>query len=170
MAGKVQRGDRLNGLEVTNAGTILKVAKLTGVATGGKAAGLDDLNDPAVRRRIGEHVRSGQRVLLGVQGGPGHYIYLVDMRDDGLIAHDPAGCRCQREKPFFLSTGPRADWLLTWMNLLGTPGWPEAAKRRLSHNPTALAVVERLLEARRAGGHKQAEILKELSTGAVLNM
>src|SRR5262249_4417586 len=154
-----------NGLDVRNAGTILQVAKLTGVATGGKAGGLDDLNDPAVRRRIGEHVRSGQRVLLGVQGGPGHYIYLVDMRDDGLIAHDPAACRRQREAPFSLPPGARSEKLVPWMNLLGTPGWPEAAKRRLSHNPPALAVVERLLEARRAGGHKQAAILKELSTG-----
>ena len=93
------------------------------------------------------------------------------MRDDGLIAHDPAGCRCQREAPFFLSTGARTSkWVQTWMNLLGTPGWPDAAKRRLSHNPTALAVVVRLLEALRAGGRKQAEILKELSTGAVLNL
>ena len=44
------------------------------------------------------------------------------------------------------------------------------AGRRLSRNPTALAVVERLLEARRAGGPKQAAILKELSTGAALNL
>jgi hypothetical protein len=161
----------LNGLDVTNAGTILKVAELTGVANSGKAGGLDKLSDPAVRQRIGEHVRNGQRVILGVQGGPGHYIYLVEMRSDGLIAHDPAGCRCQREAPFFLATTVRTSyWVQTWMNLLGTPGWPAAARRRLSHNPTVLAVVERLLEARGADGHKQAAILKEVATGAKLNM
>src|SRR5262249_42241448 len=115
--------------------------------------------------------RSGQRVLLGVQGGPGHYVYLVEMLADGLIAHDPAGCRCQRDAPFFLNTGARSPGQVqTWMNLLGTPGWPEAAKRRLSHNPTALAVIVRMLDALHAVGRKQAEILKELSTGAVLNL
>ena len=74
-------------------GRVVNVA--TGVATGGTSGGNDDLNNAAVRTRIGEHARAGKRILLGAAGGPGHYIYLVEMLADGLIAHDPAGCRCQ---------------------------------------------------------------------------
>lgn len=92
----------LMGLKVTNPKTILKVAQATGLAKSGDAGVTGYMKDPKTRARAAEAVRNGQKIILGVMGGPGHFVYLTEVLDDGFIAHDPAGCRCQYDAPFFL--------------------------------------------------------------------
>lgn len=162
----------MKGWDVTNGNVILKVAKATGLVHGGDVSAFKhNLKDAKGRKHAADLLAGGNQVILGVQGGPGHYVFLRQVLDDGVIVHDPAGCRCQYDAPFFVSSIQATDWgLRGMMSRLGTPGWPDAARRRLSHNPAMLAIVEKLIAARGQHGKEQAATIKELATGEWLAM
>ncbi|KAB2892449.1 MAG: hypothetical protein F9K40_18435 [Kofleriaceae bacterium] len=161
----------LKGLKVTHGDTILAIAKETELVATGKAGITGYLKDTKTRARAAEMLAQGQQVILGVQGGPGHYVFLTQVLDDGIVVHDPAGCRCQYDAPYFLPTAQATTyWLKTMMTSLGRAGWTEAARRRLSHNPGMLEIVEHLVAARRLAGKEQASAIKELATGGPLAM
>ena len=76
---------------VTEAGTIARVARDAGIATKARvAAGRIHLADPQVRAKAARMLADGTRVIVG---SVNHYVYLTDVRDDGVVVHDPAGAR-----------------------------------------------------------------------------
>jgi hypothetical protein len=162
----------MKGWNVTHGDVILKVAKATKLVSGGDVSAFKhNLKDAKGRKHAADMLAQGGQVILGVQGGPGHYVFLRQVLDDGVVVHDPAGCRCQYDAPFFVSSMQASEWSLRGaMGRLGTPGWPDAARRRLSHNPAMLAIVERLIAARGEDRKQQAATLKELATGEWLAM
>ena len=151
--------------------TLLNLARLIGIASGGAAGITGYLKDKATRDRVRAAIARGDKILLGVMGGWGHYVTLLAIDDHGIVVHDPAGARCEYEGEYFLSSGERTEALVgAWMWKLTRPGWPAAARRRLALNPRAREVVDQLIEAGRAKRTEQQAIVKQLATGERLEM
>jgi hypothetical protein len=130
--------------DVTVPGTIARIAKESGLAVGSATVrGQPRLATEKGRALAQEMLASGKRVLAGTVN---HYVYLIEVRDDGAIVHDPAGARVEPKLkgPVFLHGGSASSIAREWSRLDATRR--EAAVRRVSTNPPAAAVVNRLIE------------------------
>lgn len=130
--------------DVTLAGTIARVAKESGVAVKSEAVrGQPRLATEKGQAMAKEMLASGKRVLAGTIN---HYVYLIEVRDDGAIVHDPAGARVEPKLkgPVFLHGGSASSLAREWSKF--DSARREAAVRRVSTNPEAAAIVNRLVE------------------------
>jgi len=117
---------------VTMTGTMLKMAKKSGLVSGGKAyASTEKMRDPAVLARAKQLLAEGKRVIVGTVG---HYVYLTAVLDDGILVHDPAGARIQVSgSPKYLWPGKASGKLGHWDN--GLKGAHlQTTLRRVSRN------------------------------------
>jgi len=126
---------------VTMTGTMLSVAKQSGLVTGGKAYGHSEkMADPEVYARAKALLAEGKRVIVGTVK---HYVYLTAVRDDGILVHDPAGARVTvAGSPKYLWPGTAASKLGHWDGGLRSEALRRVALRRVSHNPKVRACFE----------------------------
>jgi hypothetical protein len=127
---------------VTDAGTIARVAKDAGIAAGAReATGGIRFTDPAVRAKAAQMLADGTRVIVGTVN---HYVYLTEVRDDGVVVHDPAGARVTPglKGYLFVHAGNGAAMAAEFLKM--DAGRQDAAVRRTSTNPAAAAVIGEL--------------------------
>ena len=125
---------------VTMTGTMLNVAKKSGLVKDGKAyASTEKMKDPVVLARAKTLLAEGKRVIVGTVG---HYVYLTAVLDDGILVHDPAGARVQVSgTPKYLWPGSAAGKLGHWDGGLKGDLLPTTL-RRVSHNAKVRAAFE----------------------------
>ena len=127
---------------VTEAGTIARVARDAGIATKARvAAGRIHLADPQVRAKAARMLADGTRVIVG---SVNHYVYLTDVRDDGVVVHDPAGARVTPGLTGYLFVRPGNGAAIANEFLKMDAGRQAAAVRRATTNPVAAAVINEL--------------------------
>jgi len=127
---------------VTDAGTIARVARDAGIATKAtEATGQISFTKPAVRAKAAQMLAAGTRVILGTVN---HYVYLTEVRDDGVVVHDPAGARVTPglEGYLFVHAGNGAAIAAEFLKM--DAGRQAAAVRRVTTNPAAAAVINEL--------------------------
>lgn len=100
IAAAVKSTDSYKG--VTFLGTIMKIAKESGIASAARTAKEteEDLWKPEAREAAKAALAKGQRVVCGTIN---HFVYLTEVRDDGIVVHDPAGLRATTKE--FLHAG-----------------------------------------------------------------
>jgi hypothetical protein len=128
--------------DVTEIGTIVRVARDAGIAPKAAAAkGNIRFTDPQVRARAAQMLADGKRVILGTVN---HYVYLTEVRDDGVVVHDPAGARVTPglKGYLFVHAGNGAAIASEFLKM--DAGRQEAAVRRVTTNPAAAAVINEL--------------------------
>lgn len=126
--------------------TLARVAREAGLAVESDPVhGQPRLATDKGRALAGEMLAEGKRVLAGTRD---HYVYLLEVRDDGAIVHDPAGARIDPEKvrPIFLYPGDANFIADQWKSKSMDDTKRAAAQRRVSTNPEAAAIVNRLVE------------------------
>ena len=127
---------------VTDAGTIARVARDAGIATkAAEATGQISFTKPAVRAKAAQMLADGTRVILGTVN---HYVYLTEVRGDGVVVHDPAGARVTPglEGYLFVHAGNGAAIAAEFLKM--DAGRQAAAVRRVTTNPAAAAVINEL--------------------------
>jgi hypothetical protein len=129
---------------VTVPDTIARVARESGLAARSETVrGQPGLATAKGRNLAQEMLAAGKRVLAGTVN---HYVYLIEVRADGVVVHDPAGARVEPslKGPIFLHGGSASGIAYEWSRLDGARR--ERAVRRVSTNAEAAAVVNRLVE------------------------
>ena len=137
-------GEHGNYQDVTVPGTIAHLARESGLATKAETVrGQPRLATEKGRALAQEMLASGKRVLAGTVH---HYVYLIEVRDDGVVVHDPAGARVEPglKGPVFLHGGTVRGIAREWGNL--DSARRERAVRRVSTNAEVAAIVNRLAE------------------------
>jgi hypothetical protein len=142
--------------DVTLAGTIARIARESGLATKSESvSGQPKLETEKGRAMAAELLVSGKRVIVGTVN---HYVYLIEVRGDGVIVHDPAGARVEPSlaRPIFLHRNEVSDIAVEWSTLDSTRR--ERAVRRISTNAQAATIVNRLgeISAMAVTEHKSA--------------
>jgi hypothetical protein len=128
--------------DVTEIGTIVRVARDAGIAPKAAAAtGSIRFTDPKVRARAAQMLADGKRVILGTVN---HYVYLTEVRDDGVVVHDPAGARVTPglKGHLFVHAGNGAAIAKEFLTM--DADRQAAAVRRVTTNPAAAAVMGEL--------------------------
>jgi hypothetical protein len=146
---------------VTDAGTIARVARDAGIATKAQeATGRIRFTDPAVRAKAAQMLADGTRVIVGTVN---HYVYLTEVRDDGVVVHDPAGARVTPglEGRLFVHAGNGAAIAAEFLKMDATR--QATAVRRVTTNPAAAAVVNELPAIARLDKKEQAAAVKQLA-------
>lgn len=129
---------------VTVPATLARVARESGLAAKAETVrGQPQLATKTGRTLAREMLASGKRVIAGTIN---HYVYLIEVRDDGVIVHDPAGARVEPTLtgPIFLHGGTVNGIASEWSRLDAVRR--ERAVRRVSTNPVVAAIVNRLVE------------------------
>ncbi len=143
---------------VTERGTIAKIAKLSGLATTTITKEEDeDLWRPEVRAKAKEQLASGKRIVAGTKG---HYVYLTEVLDDGIIVHDPAGLRVSTGSEGFIHPGTPEDKASTWLSRMKTTKLQTVAIRRAGNNDDVRAAMQRVQEVSALKGKAKTEALK----------
>ncbi|MBL8926043.1 MAG: hypothetical protein JNM77_07365 [Pseudonocardia sp.] len=127
---------------VTDAGTIARVARDAGIATkAAEATGQISFTKPAVRAKAAQMLADGTRVILGTVN---HYVYLTEVRGDGVVVHDPAGARVTPglKGYLFVHAGNGAAMAKEFLKM--DAGRQDTAVRRVTTNPAAAAVINEL--------------------------
>ena len=127
---------------VTDAGTIARVARDAGIATKAtEATGQVSFTKPAVRAKAAQMLADGTRVILGTVN---HYVYLTEVRGDGVVVHDPAGARVTPglKGYLFVHAGNGAAMAEEFLKM--DAGRQDTAVRRVTTNPAAAAVINEL--------------------------
>jgi hypothetical protein len=117
------------------------------------------LTDPKVREAAKELLDNGSRVVGTTQG---HMVDIIDVRDDGVVIHDPAGARVSLSAPWFLYSTPKGRWDGGWLSVLSTDDRRDTALRRAQINPDIRPIVERLVEISKLTGKEQSARFAEL--------
>jgi len=146
--------------DVTEAGTIARVARETGLVTATTEKGAIELSNPKVRERAAQLLANGTRVIAGTVN---HYVYLLQIREDGALVHDPAGARVSPGMAGrkFLHSGSVNKIAGEFFDM--DSGRRETAVRRVSTNPDVAAVVNRLAEAAKLRGAERDKAVGELA-------
>lgn len=144
---------------VTKAATIARIANATGLATASEATGAIHLTDAKVRAKAAALLAAGTRVIAGTVN---HYVYLLEVRDDGVLVHDPAGARVQPDLSgkLFLHNGSAAHLAREFLGF--DAARRERAVRRLSQNPALTPLVDRLQATAAINGTDRAAALTAL--------
>jgi len=146
---------------VTEAGTIARVARDAGISTKAKVAtGRTRFTDPAVRSRAAQMLADGTRVIVGTVN---HYVYLTEVRDDGVVVHDPAGARVTAglKGHLFVHAGKGAAIAAEFLRMDATR--QATAVRRVTTNSAAAAVVNGLPAIAALDKKDQAAAVKQLA-------
>lgn len=146
---------------VTDAGTIARVARDAGIATKAKeATGRIRFTEPAVRAKAAQMLADGTRVIVGTVN---HYVYLTEVRDDGVIVHDPAGARITPglKGYLFVHAGTGASIAAEFLKMDATR--QATAVRRVTTNPAAAAVINELPAIAGMDKKEQAAAVKQLA-------
>jgi len=145
---------------VTEAGTIARIAKATGLAGAEVATGKTRLTDPGVRAATATLLAGGTRIIAGTVN---HYVYLIEIRDDGVILHDPAGSRVTPglSGMLFLHNGNATRMAREFLAMDAERR--QRAIRHLSTNPAAAAIVNELPAIAAMARAEQAAAIKELA-------
>jgi hypothetical protein len=146
--------------DVTEAGVIARVARDAGLANAEVATGKIRLTDPGVRAKAATMLAAGKRVIAGTVN---HYVYLLEVRSDGVLVHDPAGARVTPglSGALFVHTGKVNSIAHEFMNM--DAGRRETALRRVSTNPAASAVINDLPAIASMSKADRAAALKQLA-------
>jgi hypothetical protein len=142
--------------DVTEAGTIARIAKDAGIATAEVAKGAIRLSDPKVLQKAAGLLAAGKRVIAGTVN---HYVYLTEVRGDGVVLHDPAGARVTPGLAghLFVHAGDGAAIAAEFLKM--DAGRQAVAVRRVTTNPAAAAVINELPAiAAMAKGDRAAEV------------
>lgn len=151
LAAAVAVGDSYKS--VTTANMILGIAKKSGLVKGGSTKGTQQhLKDPEARKAAKEALDKGARIVAQTKG---HYVYLVDVRDDGIVVHDPAGARIALDKNLW--PGKTSDKLGTWLGRLDGNDKRETALRRCGQEPANRAFIERAVAVAQLSGKEKKE-------------
>ena len=146
---------------VTDAGTIARVARDAGIATKAKeATGQIRFTAPAVRAKAAQMLADGTRVIVGTVN---HYVYLTEVRDDGVVVHDPAGARVTPglKGYLFVHAGNGAAIAAEFLKMDATR--QATALRRATTNPAAAAVLGELPAVAGLKGAERTAALKQLA-------
>ena len=144
---------------VTDPATIARVARDAGIATtAAVATGRIRFTDPAVRARAAQMLAAGTRVIVGTVN---HYVYLTEVRGDGVVVHDPAGARVTPGLTgrLFVHAGNGAAIAAEFLRM--DAGRQAAATRRVTTNPAAAALIGELSTITAAAGRERAAAVKE---------
>ena len=147
---------------VTDAGTIARVARDAGIATKAtEATGQVSFTKPAVRAKAAQMLADGTRVILGTVN---HYVYLTEVRGDGVVVHDPAGARVTPglKGYLFVHAGNGAAMAAEFLKM--DAGRQDAAVRRVTTNPAAAAVINELPAIAALPKAQQAAAAAQLAT------
>ncbi|HEX5812275.1 MAG TPA: hypothetical protein VFY38_09255, partial [Pseudonocardia sp.] len=147
---------------VTDAGTIARVARDAGIATkAAEATGQISFTKPAVRAKAAQMLADGTRVILGTVN---HYVYLTEVRGDGVVVHDPAGARVTPglKGYLFVHAGNGAAMAAEFLKM--DAGRQATAVRRVTTNPAAAAVINELPEIAALPKAQQAAAAAQLAT------
>ena len=145
--------------DVTVPGTIARVARESGLAAGSETVrGQPELTSAKGLALAKSLLASGKRVIAGTVN---HYIYLIEVRSDGIVAHDPAGARVEPTLtgPLFLHTGSANSMVREWASFNAIRR--ERAVRRVSTNSEVAAIVNRLAEIPDGDRAALAALVKE---------
>jgi hypothetical protein len=147
--------------DVTKARTIARVAKDSGLVENANyfKDGRPHLRKAPVREKAKQMLAEGQRVIAGTGH---HYVYLAEMRDDGMVIHDPAGARLGPQ--IFVHGGQPRERVNEWLRYLHNPNLRDKLMRRVSLNPRATAALERLSEMAHMNKHDKKEALEGFFT------
>jgi hypothetical protein len=145
---------------VTQAATMARIARDTGLATGSEETGQVRLTNPQVRARAERMLGEGRRVILGTVN---HYVYLLEVRADGVVVHDPAGARVEPTlaRPVFLHNGGVDHMASEFLAM--DAGRRAVALRRLSTNPQVSPVVTGLSSIAALPAKDRAAALRQLA-------
>jgi len=146
---------------VTVPDTIARIARESGLAARSETVrGQPKLATAKGRTLAQEMLAAGKRVLAGTVN---HYVYLIEVRADGVVVHDPAGARVQPSLtgPIFLHGGSANGIAYEWSRLDGARR--ERAIRRTSTNAEATAIVNRLVEISALDGAERKKALTALA-------
>jgi hypothetical protein len=146
---------------VTDAGTIARVARDAGIATKAQeAGGRVRFTEPAVRAKAAQMLADGTRVIVGTVN---HYVYLTEVRDDGVVVHDPAGARVTPglKGYLFVHAGTGASMAAEFLKMDATR--QATAVRRVTTNPAAAAVINELPAIAGMDKKDQAAAVKQLA-------
>src|SRR5262249_39717206 len=114
------------------------------------------------RKQAKLRLDKGEQIIVHT---PNHICYLVDATDDGVVIHDPAGARLSPEGAMFIDSGTVSDlWDWRWLPRLKSATAQETARRRLSQNSAALAVVEQLIALTSLKGQEYKDAAKKLKS------
>jgi hypothetical protein len=147
--------------DVTDADVMSRIARDAGIsADAAQATGKVKLTDPTVRQRAAQMLADGKRVIAGTVN---HYVYLLEIRADGVLVHDPAGARVTPDlvKPYFIHSGAGAHIAKEYLAM--DAGRRTNAVRRVTTNPTAAAVINQLPGIAALAGQERAVALKQLA-------
>jgi hypothetical protein len=146
--------------DVTTAKTIARVARETGLATAKEATGPVHLSDAKVRGAAAQMLAEGKRVIAGTVN---HYVYLIEVRDEGVVLHDPAGARVTPglTAPIFLHNGEVSQIAHEFFKLDAQRR--ATALRRVSTNAEAAAVVNELPRIAEMPKADRVDALRELA-------
>ena len=156
---------------VTQAATIARVAQDAGIASAKEETGQIHLSNPKVRARAAQMLADGKRVIVGTVN---HYVYLVEIRGDGAVVHDPAGARVTPglTGALFVHSGTAAHIAGEFLGMDAER--QQTALRRVTTNPEAAAVINALpsiaamsTKAERAAAVKQLSLAHpgQIATG-----
>ncbi len=146
--------------DVTVAATIARVAREAGLATAEAATGPVRLSDPKVKASAAQMLAAGKRVIAGTVN---HYVYLIEVRDDGVVVRDPAGARVTPglSAPVFVHSGEAPHIAREFLAM--DADRREAARRRVATNARAAAVIGELPAIAAMSKADQAAALKALA-------
>jgi hypothetical protein len=102
----------------------------------------------------------GTRVIVGTVN---HYVYLTEVRDDGVVVHDPAGARVTPglKGYLFVHAGNGAAIAAEFLKMDATR--QATALRRATTNPAAAAVLGELPAVAGLKGAERTAALKQLA-------
>jgi hypothetical protein len=146
---------------VMDAGAFARVARDAGIATKAKeATGQIRFTAPAVRAKAAQMLADGTRVIVGTVN---HYVYLTEVRDDGVVVHDPAGARVTPglKGYLFVHAGNGAAIAAEFLKMDATR--QATALRRATTNPAAAAVLGELPAVAGLKGAERTAALKQLA-------
>jgi hypothetical protein len=146
--------------DVTLAGTIARVARMTGLATAKVATGPVHLTNPKARESAAKMLAEGTRVIAGTVN---HYVYLIEIQAEGAMVHDPAGARVTPglTSPIFLHAGDVSKIAHEFFRMDAERR--ATALRRVSTNAEASVVVDELSRLTEKSKADRTAALRELT-------
>ncbi len=147
-------------LVLTSAGNIGSVAELLGLGHKTKGAG-GALTSAKTRAMAKEKLARGEKMIVS---SPYHYLFLVDVREDGIVVHDPCGLRLSPSipAPHFMFSGSIARFAGRWLGEMENSAFQKVALRRASTNPEVSAMVSRLIAITTMSGKARTDELNAL--------
>ncbi len=150
---------------VTSGAAIERVAEAAGMEA---SQVWGSLKNPKERAKAKASLEQGKRIVAHTHN---HFIFLVAVRDDGIVVHDPAGMRlAPANEPSFMGCGDAERRARQWAGKMRSPRLREMALRRASTNPSLLATLQQIaqiVDAKKGGGEDEIAAIKEQIQGHI---